>query len=59
VTSTMSVGDLLRRTAAELTSQYLVRFESESEHPFRPEVEIERKGVRACAGLALLVASDR
>ena len=59
VTSTLSVGDLLRRTAAELTSQYLVRFESESEHPIRPDVEIERKGVRARAGLALLVASDR
>jgi hypothetical protein len=58
VTSTMSVGGLLRRTAAELTSQYLVRFESESEHPFRPEVEIERKGVRACAGLALQVAGQ-
>jgi hypothetical protein len=59
VTSTLSVGDLLRRTAAELTSQYLVRFESESEHPVRPDVEIERKGVRACVGLALRVASDR
>ena len=59
VTSTLSVGGLLRRTAAELTSRYLVRFESETEHPVRPDVEIERKGVRARAGLALLVASDR
>jgi hypothetical protein len=58
VTSALSVGGLLRRTAAELTSQYLVRFESESEHPVRPDVAIDREGVRARPGLAMLVAPD-
>ena len=58
VTSALSVSGLLRRTAAELTSQYLVRFESESEHPSRPDVEVGREGVRARAGLAMLAATE-
>lgn len=58
VTSALSVSTLLRRTAAELTSQYLVRFESTSAHPFQPEVEITREGVRARAGLAMAVDPD-
>jgi hypothetical protein len=59
VVSRDSVGGLLKRTAAELTSQYLVRFESESEHPIRPEVKVDRKKVRARASLAVLVAPDQ
>ena len=55
----MAAQKMLGRVAADISNTYLVRFESESEHPFRPEVEIERKGVRTCVGLALQVASDR
>jgi len=58
ITSALSVEGLLRRTAAELTSQYLVRFESDSEHPTRPEVKVKRKNVRARAGLAMRVATE-
>lgn len=58
VTSTLSVAGLLRRIAAELTSQYLVRFESASEHPFQPDVEVAREGVRARAGLAMRVEPE-
>lgn len=56
VTSALSVEGLLQRIASELTSQYMVRFESESEHPFQPEVEIGREGVRGRAGLAMRAA---
>jgi hypothetical protein len=54
-----SAAGLLKRTAAELTSQYLIRFESESEHPTRPDVKVDRKDVRARAGLAMLAAPEQ
>lgn len=50
-----AVSSLLRRVAAELTSQYLVRFESEADGPGRPEVKVRRKGVVTRSGLAMRV----
>jgi len=43
---------MLQRVAADLSSQYLVRYESEAEKPGRPEVKVKRKGVRVRAGLS-------
>lgn len=42
----------LLRAAADITSQYLVRYESVAEKPGRPEVKVKRKGVRVRAGLS-------
>lgn len=42
----------LLRAAADLSSQYLVRYESVAEKPSRPEVKVKRKGVRVRAGLS-------
>jgi hypothetical protein len=42
----------LARAAADISSQYLVRYESEATEPLRPEVKVKRKGVLVRAGLA-------
>ncbi len=42
----------LLRAAADLSSQYLVRYESVAEKPSRPEVKVKRKDVRVRAGLS-------
>jgi hypothetical protein len=46
---------MLRRAAADISSQYLVRVESEAEKPSRPEVKVERKDVRVRVGLSRAV----
>ena len=38
--------------AADISTQYLVRYESEAEKPLRPEVKVKRKDVRVRPGLA-------
>ena len=43
---------MLRRAAADIANQYLVRYESAAEKPGRPEVKIKRKGVRVRPGLS-------
>jgi hypothetical protein len=43
---------MLGRAAADISNQYLVRYESEADKPLRPEVKVERKDVRVRAGLA-------
>ena len=45
---------MLNRAAADITSQYLVRYESEAEKPSVPEVKIRRKDIRVRAGLAMI-----
>jgi hypothetical protein len=45
---------MLRRAAADISSQYLVRYESEADKPLRPEVKVKRKDVRVRPGLAEL-----
>lgn len=42
----------LLRAAADIGSQYLVRYESEADRPGRPEVKVKRKGVRVRPGLS-------
>jgi hypothetical protein len=42
----------LLRAAADIGSQYLVRYESVAEKPGHPEVKVKRKGIRVRAGLS-------
>lgn len=55
VLTAQAVEKMLRRAAADITGQYLVRFESEAEKPIRPEVKVRRKGVIVRPGMALSV----
>ena len=50
----LAARKLLSRVAADIASQYLVRYEGEAEKPSVPEVKIKRKDVRVRAGLSLL-----
>jgi hypothetical protein len=50
---------MLARAAADLSSQYLVRYESEAEKPGRPEVKVKRKGLRVRVGLSQIVPQTR
>jgi hypothetical protein len=43
----------LSRTAAGISSEYLVRFESSATKPSRPEGKVKRKDTVSRAGLAL------
>jgi hypothetical protein len=52
VLTPLAARKMLSRAAADISSQYLVRFESEAEKPSRPEVKIERKDVRVRVGLS-------
>jgi len=50
----LAARKMLSRVAADITSQYLVRYESEAEKPSRPEVKVQRKDVRVRVGLSQL-----
>jgi hypothetical protein len=52
VLTPLAARKMLRRVAADISSQYLVRFESEAEKPSSPEVNVDRKDVRVRAGLS-------
>jgi hypothetical protein len=52
VLTPLAARKMLRRAAADISSQYLVRIESEAEKPSRPEVKVERKDVRVRVGLS-------
>jgi len=52
VLTPLAARKMLSRVAADIANSYLVRYESESEKPIRPEVKVERKDVRVRAGLA-------
>jgi len=52
VLTPLAAQKMLGRVAADISNQYLVRYESESEKPIRPEVKVKRKDVRVRAGLA-------
>jgi hypothetical protein len=43
---------MLARVAADLSNQWLIRYESEADKPLRPEVKVKRKDVRVRPGLA-------
>jgi hypothetical protein len=52
VLTPLAAQKMLSRVAADLSSQYLVRYESEADKPRVPEVKIRRKDVRVRAGLS-------
>ena len=52
VLTPMAAQKKLDSVAADISSPYLVRYESESPKPIRPEVKVKRKGTRVRAGLA-------
>jgi hypothetical protein len=52
VLTPLAARKMLSRFAADISSQLLVRFESEAEKPSRPEVKVDRKDVRVRAGLS-------
>jgi hypothetical protein len=52
VLTPLAARNMLSRVAADISNQYLVRYESESEKPIRPEVKVKRKDARVRAGLA-------
>jgi hypothetical protein len=54
VLTPLAAQKMLSRVAADISSQYLVRYESEAEKPSVPEVKVRRKDVRVRAGLAMI-----
>ena len=54
VLTPLAARKMLSRVAADIASQYLVRYESDAEKPSVPEVKVKRKDVQVRAGLSQL-----